>query len=82
MSEVPSLWYDLGLNYYRQSSLRYPTAGEQSSQSLLLEKAQEVNHGILHNHSFVFFAVRGGYLSHFFVFSVYEKGYYVGQWKP
>ncbi|XP_070689878.1 tetratricopeptide repeat protein 37 [Pempheris klunzingeri] len=41
MSEVPSLWYDLGLNYYRQSSLPCPTEGDQSSPSLLLEKAQQ-----------------------------------------
>uniref|UniRef100_UPI0037E80CDA superkiller complex protein 3 n=1 Tax=Semicossyphus pulcher TaxID=241346 RepID=UPI0037E80CDA len=41
MSEVSSLWYDLGLNYYRQSSLTCPTEGDQNSPSLLLEKAQQ-----------------------------------------
>uniref|UniRef100_A0A665T6Y8 Tetratricopeptide repeat domain 37 n=1 Tax=Echeneis naucrates TaxID=173247 RepID=A0A665T6Y8_ECHNA len=41
MSEAPSLWYDLGLNYYHQSSLPCPTEGDQSSQSLVLEKAQQ-----------------------------------------
>lgn len=41
MSEVPSLWYDLGLNYYRQSSLTCPTDGDQNSPSHLLEKAQQ-----------------------------------------
>ncbi|XP_071338724.1 superkiller complex protein 3 [Trachinotus anak] len=41
MSEAPSLWYDLGLNYYRQSSLPCPTEGEQNSQSMVLEKAQQ-----------------------------------------
>ncbi|XP_067463493.1 superkiller complex protein 3 [Thunnus thynnus] len=41
MSEVPSLWYDLGLNYYHQASLFCPTEGDQSSPSLLLEKAQQ-----------------------------------------
>ncbi|KAA8592375.1 hypothetical protein FQN60_017830 [Etheostoma spectabile] len=41
MSEVPSLWYDLGLNYYRQSSIHRPDEGDQNSQSLLLEKAQQ-----------------------------------------
>ncbi|XP_035514221.1 tetratricopeptide repeat protein 37 [Morone saxatilis] len=39
MSEVPSLWYDLGINYYRQSRLTCPTEGDQNSPSLLLEKA-------------------------------------------
>uniref|UniRef100_A0A8C4E3R1 SKI3 subunit of superkiller complex n=1 Tax=Dicentrarchus labrax TaxID=13489 RepID=A0A8C4E3R1_DICLA len=39
MSEVPSLWYDLGLNYYRQSRLTFPTEGDQNSPSLLLEKS-------------------------------------------
>lgn len=42
MSEVPSLWYDLGLNYYRQACLPYPTEGDQNS--LLLEKAEQVLH--------------------------------------
>uniref|UniRef100_A0A3Q3WEK4 Uncharacterized protein n=1 Tax=Mola mola TaxID=94237 RepID=A0A3Q3WEK4_MOLML len=42
MSEVPSLWCDLGVNYYRQSSLPCPTEGDQNSSSLLLEKAKEV----------------------------------------
>uniref|UniRef100_A0A4W6G7G6 SKI3 subunit of superkiller complex n=1 Tax=Lates calcarifer TaxID=8187 RepID=A0A4W6G7G6_LATCA len=41
MSEAPSLWYDLGLNYYRQASLPSPTEGDQNSQSLVLEKAQQ-----------------------------------------
>lgn len=42
MSEVPSLWYDLGLNYYHQSRLLCPPEGDQNSPSLLLEKTQEV----------------------------------------
>ncbi|KAF3850705.1 hypothetical protein F7725_012477 [Dissostichus mawsoni] len=41
MSEVPSLWYDLGLNYYRQSSLTCPSDEDQNSSSLLLEKAKQ-----------------------------------------
>ncbi|XP_061584934.1 tetratricopeptide repeat protein 37 [Cololabis saira] len=42
MPEVPSLWYDLGLNYYHQAtSLSCPTEGDQKSPSLDLEKAQE-----------------------------------------
>ncbi|CAK6950140.1 SKI3 subunit of superkiller complex protein isoform X1 [Scomber scombrus] len=41
MPEVPSLWYDLGLNYYHQASLCCPTEVDQNSPSLLLEKAQQ-----------------------------------------
>ncbi|XP_075960487.1 tetratricopeptide repeat protein 37 [Anarhichas minor] len=41
MSEVPSLWNDLGLNYYRQSSLCCSTEDDQNAPSLLLEKAQQ-----------------------------------------
>ncbi|XP_056274743.1 tetratricopeptide repeat protein 37 isoform X2 [Pseudoliparis swirei] len=41
MPEVPSLWNDLGLNYYRQSSLSRFTEDDQTSPSLLLEKAQQ-----------------------------------------
>ncbi|XP_038559572.1 tetratricopeptide repeat protein 37 [Micropterus salmoides] len=41
MSEVPSLWYDLGLNYYRQSSLPCLAEGDQNSPTLLLEKAEQ-----------------------------------------
>ncbi|XP_028270301.1 tetratricopeptide repeat protein 37 [Parambassis ranga] len=42
MPEVPSLWYDLGLNYYRQAiSSLCPTEGDHDSPSLLLEKAQQ-----------------------------------------
>uniref|UniRef100_A0A7N8YD15 SKI3 subunit of superkiller complex n=1 Tax=Mastacembelus armatus TaxID=205130 RepID=A0A7N8YD15_9TELE len=41
MSEVPSLWYDLGLNFYRQACLSGTAEGDWSSQSLLLEKAQQ-----------------------------------------
>ncbi|XP_055367212.1 tetratricopeptide repeat protein 37 isoform X2 [Betta splendens] len=41
MSEVPSLWYDLGLNYYHQACLPLPTEEDQSSRSLVLEKAQQ-----------------------------------------
>lgn len=41
MSEAPSLWYDLGLNFYRQASLPCPADAEQNSISLLLEKAQQ-----------------------------------------
>uniref|UniRef100_A0AAQ5Z5G4 Tetratricopeptide repeat domain 37 n=1 Tax=Amphiprion ocellaris TaxID=80972 RepID=A0AAQ5Z5G4_AMPOC len=39
MPEVPSLWYDLGINYYRQATK--PPEGDQTSLSLLLEKAQQ-----------------------------------------
>uniref|UniRef100_A0A665TFM9 Tetratricopeptide repeat domain 37 n=1 Tax=Echeneis naucrates TaxID=173247 RepID=A0A665TFM9_ECHNA len=49
MSEAPSLWYDLGLNYYHQSSLPCPTEGDQSSQSLCLKKAIMMESG---NHSY------------------------------
>ncbi|XP_034025931.1 tetratricopeptide repeat protein 37 isoform X2 [Thalassophryne amazonica] len=41
MAEAPSLWYDLGLNYYHQASLPCSTEGSQSSSSELLEKAQQ-----------------------------------------
>uniref|UniRef100_A0A8C3ATB7 SKI3 subunit of superkiller complex n=1 Tax=Cyclopterus lumpus TaxID=8103 RepID=A0A8C3ATB7_CYCLU len=41
MPEVPSLWNDLGLNYYRQSSLSSFTEDNLTSPSLLLEKAQQ-----------------------------------------
>lgn len=47
MSEVPTLWNDLGLNYYRQSNLLCLTEGDQNSSSLLLEKAQQVIHTVL-----------------------------------
>lgn len=65
MSEVPSLWYGLGLNYYHQSSLPCPTEGDQNSPSLLLEKAQEVIHRILHNNRFALFAPRDGLFKSF-----------------
>lgn len=42
MPEVPSLWHDLGFNFYRQSCITPPAEGDQNCQSLLLEKAQEV----------------------------------------
>lgn len=42
MPEVPSLWHDLGLNYYHQSRLPCVPDGEENAPSLLLEKAQEV----------------------------------------
>lgn len=42
MSEVPSLWHDLGLNYYHQSRLPCVSDGEKNAPCLLLEKAQEV----------------------------------------
>ncbi|XP_041855524.1 tetratricopeptide repeat protein 37 [Melanotaenia boesemani] len=42
MPEVPSLWYDLGLNYYHQAtSMSCPTEGDQNSPSQDLEKAQQ-----------------------------------------
>ncbi|XP_075895011.1 tetratricopeptide repeat protein 37 [Nelusetta ayraudi] len=41
MPEVPSLWHDLGFNFYRQSCITSPAEGDQNCQSLLLEKAQE-----------------------------------------
>ncbi|XP_053180794.1 SKI3 subunit of superkiller complex protein isoform X2 [Scomber japonicus] len=41
MPEVPSLWYDLGLNYYHQACLFCPTEVDQNSPSLLLEKAEQ-----------------------------------------
>ncbi|XP_076021281.1 superkiller complex protein 3 [Genypterus blacodes] len=41
MPEAPSLWYDLGLNYFRQASLPCATEDDQTSLSLLLEKAQQ-----------------------------------------
>lgn len=56
MSDVPSLWYDLGLNYYRQSSIPYPAEGDQNCPSLLLEKAKEVTPRILYSiYLFIFF---------------------------
>lgn len=42
MCEVPSLWHDLGLNYYHQSRLPCVSDGEKDAPCLLLEKAQEV----------------------------------------
>ncbi|XP_058492628.1 superkiller complex protein 3 [Solea solea] len=41
MSEVPGLWYDLGLNYYHQARLPCPTEDDQNSQSLIQQKAQQ-----------------------------------------
>lgn len=42
MPEVANLWYDLGLNYYHQSTLTTcPTDEHQNSYSLNLEKAQQ-----------------------------------------
>ncbi|XP_034451179.1 tetratricopeptide repeat protein 37 [Hippoglossus hippoglossus] len=41
VSEAPSLWYDLGLNYYHQAKLPISSEGDQNSQSLVLEKAQQ-----------------------------------------
>ncbi|XP_060927149.1 superkiller complex protein 3 [Limanda limanda] len=40
-SEAPSLWYDLGLNYYHQAELPISSEGDQNSQSQVLEKAQQ-----------------------------------------
>lgn len=42
MSDVPSLWHDLGLNYYHQSGLARVSDGDEDAPRLLLEKAQEV----------------------------------------
>ncbi|KAM6965620.1 superkiller complex protein 3 [Aplochiton taeniatus] len=39
LPEAPSLWLDLGLNYYRQACLPCSQGGDQASLSLLLEKA-------------------------------------------
>uniref|UniRef100_A0A8D3BWL5 SKI3 subunit of superkiller complex n=1 Tax=Scophthalmus maximus TaxID=52904 RepID=A0A8D3BWL5_SCOMX len=39
MSEVASLWYDLGLNYHHQARLPCSTEGDQNLQSLVLEKS-------------------------------------------
>uniref|UniRef100_A0A1A8BCW9 Tetratricopeptide repeat domain 37 n=1 Tax=Nothobranchius kadleci TaxID=1051664 RepID=A0A1A8BCW9_NOTKA len=42
MPKVASLWYDLGLNYYRQATSRsYPMEEDQNSQTLNLGKAQQ-----------------------------------------
>lgn len=41
MAETPSLWCDLGLNYYHQSKLFLSTSTEQDVQPLL-EKALQV----------------------------------------
>ncbi|CAL8250745.1 unnamed protein product [Boreogadus saida] len=41
MPEAPSLWYDLGLNYHHQAGLPCLADGDNSSQPLLLEKAQQ-----------------------------------------
>lgn len=46
MSEVPSLWHDLGLNYYHQSCLSYVSEADQNVSCLLLEKAQEVRQNL------------------------------------
>lgn len=47
MSDVPTLWYDLGVNYYHQARLSCASE-EQDSQSLILEKAQQVTYYITH----------------------------------
>lgn len=50
MPEVPSLWCDLGLNYYHQASSQpCLKEGDQNSASLLLEKAQQVIQRLMHN---------------------------------
>lgn len=79
MSEVPSLWYDLGLNYYQQSRLLCPLEGDQSSTPLLLEKAQEVRRNLTYRFCFV-----GSHFFKrvFFALLVFKKGHYVGEWKP
>lgn len=41
MAEAPSLWCDLGLNYYHQSKLSLSTSTDQDVQTLL-EKALQV----------------------------------------
>lgn len=46
MPDVPSLWNDLGLNYYHQSRLPCVSEGDQNVSCLLLEKAQEVRHNL------------------------------------
>lgn len=48
MSEVPSLWHDLGLNYYHQSCLPCCSEGDQNATCLLLVKAQEVRQNLTH----------------------------------
>lgn len=48
MSEVPSLWHDLGLNYYHQSCLPCLSEGDQNVTCLLLVKAQEVRQNLTH----------------------------------
>lgn len=82
MSEVPSLWYDLGLNYLRQSSLPCPAEGDQNSPSLLLEKAQQVIDRILHYNVFASFFLSWSFKSCFLPFSVFEKSYHDGQREP
>lgn len=80
MSEVPSLWHDLGLNYYHQSCLSYVSEADQNVSCLLLEKAQEVRQNLtcqfmisLLQELNLFFS----FLPNFF--SVFKKGYHAGQ---
>lgn len=81
MPEVPSLWYDLGLNYYHQACFFSPMEGDQTSPSLLLEKAQQVTPRFQHNDSFAGFDPRKVLLKDFRLCSVFEKGYHDGQWE-
>ena len=69
-SEVPSLWYDLGLNYYRQSSLSCPTEGDENSPSLLLEKAEQVIYRILCTDTCIVCSLSWSYESFSSLFSV------------
>lgn len=81
MSEVPSLWYDLGLNYYHQSSLTCPSGEDQNSSSLLLEKAKQVIHTV--RRFYICLIQKGGLLRYFSgLFSVFKKVYHDGQWEP
>ncbi|XP_056138485.1 tetratricopeptide repeat protein 37 isoform X2 [Lampris incognitus] len=41
LPEAPSLWYDLGLNYYRQANLKCPAEIDLNYPALVLEKAQQ-----------------------------------------
>lgn len=48
MPEAPSLWYDLGLNYYRQAASQSALTEEnQNSPSQDLEKAHQVTQTLL-----------------------------------
>lgn len=81
MSEVPSLWHDLGLNYYHQSCLSYVSEADQNVSCLLLEKAQEVRQNLTCQFMISLLQELNLFFFPFCLifFSVFKKGYHAGQ---